>query len=86
MMENELPKFTSVPTPEQMAAVLLSNGWQTLWSPNFWIRKTELISNDIKGYTLEDAFHQVLTLQMHAEAYKILANRPKRFPDVRNRT
>lgn len=78
-MANEQQRSTSQSTGdltnEQKRSVVLSNGWQTLWSDDFWVRREALIANNVQGFSLDDAFHQVITLQMHA----VLANKEKRF-------
>ena len=53
-----------MPTYEQMAALLRSNGWETLWSENFWVR-TKLLANpriniDWAGCDTESAFKILL--------------------------
>lgn len=52
-----------IPTKEQMALLLRSNGWQTLWSENYWIKREWLqgpnkIANiDWAGLDTEAAFY-----------------------------
>lgn len=48
------------PTMEQMVVILESNGWTTLWSPDYWIKSSWLtdkrINVDKAGMTIYQAF------------------------------
>lgn len=51
-------------TKEQKEAILNSNGWTTLWSPDNWIKKEwlerKVFNVDLAGRSLEDAFKQCM--------------------------
>jgi len=52
-------------TYEQKAAILNSNGWQTLWNDDYWIKKEWLqdprMNIDWAGLSTDQALEQVMS-------------------------
>lgn len=75
-------------TREQKIAVLKSNGWQSLWHPDYWIHESVIkttVNIDVAGISLEEAFNQVIEgLGVKAYYNQMTENHPtihsNRFP------
>ena len=53
------------PTQEQMKLIVQSNGWTTLWSPDYWIKSEWLapksgVNVDWAGMSLVHAYERVM--------------------------
>lgn len=62
-------------TYDQKAAILRSNGWQTLWSDDYWVRVVWLndrrINVDWAGMSTDQAFEIVMKEQSVSSRYPI---------------